>query len=155
MVVSRIPQGHHSRVWMTYNDTALLLAFAYTFAQDNKTKKVSFFVIRFQAIWLPWVLLLATLVMAGPGQAKIQATGIFAAHLYDFLTRIYPTFGGGKNPIFTPAFVRRWFGGDKPNSGVRGYGTAYRPADVNARRGAASGFAAWTGRGSGRRLGGD
>ena len=93
--------------------------------------------------------------MAGPEAAKIQFTGIVAAHLYDFLTRIYPTFGGGRNYVFTPYFVRRWFGGDKPNSGVRGYGTAFRPADQEARRATASGFSAWAGRGSGRRLGGD
>ena len=93
--------------------------------------------------------------MAGPHEAKIQLTGIIGAHMYDFLTRIYPTFGGGRNPIFTPRIVRRWFGGDKPNSGARGYGTAFRPADDDARRGTTSGFAAWSGRGSGRRLGGD
>ncbi|KAG7008050.1 25S rRNA (uridine-N(3))-methyltransferase [Physcia stellaris] len=98
---------------------ALILAFAYTYSQDNKGKKVSFFVITFNVIWLPWAMLLMTFIMGGPYAALHQAAGIPAAHLYDFVTRIYPTFGGGRNYIFTPAIVKRWFGADKPGTNVK------------------------------------
>ena len=103
-------------------------------------------------------MLLMTLVMAGPGAVMQQATGIVAAHLYDFLTRLWPTFGGGRNYIITPAIVKRWFGADRPNIQARGYGTAFRQATPAPGRGTSSGFGfstAWGTRGQGRRLGGD
>ena len=137
---------------------ALILAIAYTYAQENKGKKVSFFIVTFNVVWLPWVMLLMTLVMAGPGAVLQQATGIVAAHLYDFLTRLWPTFGGGRNYIITPAIVKQWFGADRPNIQARGYGTAYRQAVPAPGRGTSSGFgfsSAWGTRGQGRRLGGD
>ncbi|KAL8942708.1 MAG: hypothetical protein Q9216_001512 [Gyalolechia sp. 2 TL-2023] len=89
----------------------MILALAYTYSQDNRRKKVSFFVVQLDAKWLPWVLLLAALVLGGPQAMIYEGTGIVAAHLYDFATRLYPTFGGGKNYFLTPAFLRRWFGG--------------------------------------------
>lgn len=137
---------------------ALILAFAYTYSQDNRGKKVSFFIISFNVIWLPLAMLLMTFIMAGPNAAMNQATGIVAAHLYDFLTRLWPTFGGGKKYISTPAIVKRWFGADRPSTQTRGYGTAYRPAAQAPGRGTSSGFgfaSAWGTRGQGRRLGGD
>ncbi|CAF9911524.1 MAG: hypothetical protein HETSPECPRED_000362 [Heterodermia speciosa] len=104
----------------------LILAFTYTYSQDNKGKKVSFFVVTFNIIWLPWAMLLLTFIMGGPHATLYQATGILAAHMYDFITRIYPTFGGGRNYIHTPAIVRRWFGSDKRGANVKAYGTSYR-----------------------------
>ena len=140
---------------------ALILAFAYTYSQDNKGKKVSFFIITFNVMWLPWAILLLTLVSDGPNAVVQQATGIVAAHLYDFLTRLWPTFGGGKNYIFTPAFVKRWFGADKPGTNVKAYGTSIRSAASTAEpasRGSSTGIgftSQWGTRGQGRRLGGD
>lgn len=140
---------------------ALILGLAYTYAQDNRGKKVTFYIITFNVIFLPWAILLLTLVLGGPQAAMAQGTGLLAAHLYDFLTRLWPTFGGGRNYIFTPNFVKRWFGGDRPNINVRGYGTAYRQATAPPpSRGTSSGLGAfsggsWLGRGQGRRLGGD
>ena len=140
---------------------ALILGIAYTFSQDNKNKKVSFFVVSFKAIWLPWCILGLTLVLGGPNAALQQFMGLLAAHLYDFLTRLWPTFGGGKNYIQTPAIVKRWFGADRRGITVKGYGTAYRPASQATSRpsqGSSSGFSfsnSWSGRGQGRRLGGD
>ncbi len=120
-----------------------------------------------------------TLVMGGLNATMIQASGLLAAHLYDFLTRIYPAFGGGRNYIVTPEFVRRWFAGPAGRRGptTRSYGTAFVP-DIAGRAGTqqrggqqqpargasaggfASGFASgvsglWNNRGPGRRLGGD
>jgi Derlin-2/3 len=89
-----------------------------------------------------------------------EGSGIIAAHLYDFLTRIYPAFGGGKNYIQTPAFVKRWFGSQQPRQIHRGYGVAYHAGD-RAYQGLSNSSwysslgGSWRGRGSGRRLGGD
>jgi len=98
-----------------------------------------------------------TFVMGGPHAAMNQATGLVAAHLYDFLTKIYPEYGGGTNYIQTPSFVKRRFGADKRGVQVKGYGTAYRPGAAPSQA-SSSGFGfsgSWGGRGQGRRLGGD
>ena len=126
----------------------LVLALAYTFSQDNPDTNITIFVITFAAKYLPYALLLMTLVMAGPGAAKLQVTGLFAAHLYDFLTRIWPTFGGGSNWLQTPLFVKRWFTPEGTRVQERGYGTAvHARQDVPPNRN-------WSNqRGPGRRLG--
>jgi Derlin-2/3 len=128
---------------------ALILSFAFTFSQDNPNSNVSFYIVTFPAKYLPYALIFLTFVTGGPEGAKMQITGLIAAHLYDFLTRIWPTFGGGRNYIFTPIFVKRWFtsDGERPVQ-ERGYGTAvHAPQNV-------PGSTGWTGqRGPGRRLG--
>lgn len=138
--------------------SALILAFIYTWAQDNRGRKVMFFVIQIPAELLPFAMLAVTLVMNGWGGVMSQGTGILAAHLYDFLTRIYPTFGGGRNYITTPAFIRRMFDGQRVTA--RTYGTAYRPGQQSTQGSSSSGWgssfgSSWSSRGAGRRLGGD
>lgn len=103
-----------------------------------------------------------TLMMGGTGAAMQQGTGIVAAHAYDFLTRLYPTFQGGRNYIQTPRFVRQFFSTNTPATTQRAYGTSFRPASQQAQqppsanRGWTSGFSnSWSGRGTGHRLGGD
>lgn len=151
--------------------SALTLAFAYTHAQDNPNMQVSYFIVTFSIKWLPYVMLLMTFVMASPGQALIQATGLVAAHAYYFLTKIWPEFGGGRNYIYTPEFVRRWFAKPGMAPQRRGAGTTFNAGNA-ARPGAAppqpasgagagrswtSGFTGnnWGEMGPGRRLGGD
>ncbi|PKX96765.1 centromere/microtubule-binding protein Cbf5 [Aspergillus novofumigatus IBT 16806] len=111
--------------------SALILAFVYTFAQDNRGKRATFIIIQIPIEYLPWAMLVLTLVMAGWPAALSEGMGIIAAHLYDFLTRLYPTFGGGRNYLTTPAFVRRFFAAYAPRGEYRAYGTAYRPAGQN------------------------
>ncbi|KAK8213373.1 hypothetical protein M8818_002672 [Zalaria obscura] len=144
----------------------LILALAYTYAQDNPTRRITFYIVTFQVKYLPYAMLLMTFVMSSPNEALHQGTGLFAAHLYDFLTRIWPTFGGGRNPIRTPQAIRRWFV-KPPGAGTqRGYGTAFqgRPAGSQGQTagsgrtgGWTSGFSSgsWGSMGPGRRLGGD
>ncbi|KIW76117.1 hypothetical protein Z517_10862 [Fonsecaea pedrosoi CBS 271.37] len=138
---------------------ALLLALIYTFAQDNRGKKAHFIILQIPVELLPWAMLTLTLIMGGPQAALQQATGVFAAHLYDFLTRLYPTFQGGRNYIQTPAAVRRYFGADRSSFTHKAYGTSFRPGQPvpqQQSRGWTSGFSnSWSGRGAGRRLGGD
>ncbi|KAL8810611.1 MAG: hypothetical protein Q9223_006784 [Gallowayella weberi] len=138
----------------------MILALAYTYSQDNRRKKVNFFIIQLEAKWLPWAMLLGALVLGGGPYGMIyQGTGLIAAHLYDFLTRLYPNFGGGRNYIQTPAFITRWFGGADQRTQHKGFGTAFAPQSQQAAR-PASGFSTafsspWSSRGQGRRLGSD
>lgn len=142
---------------------ALLLAFIYTYAQDNRGRKVHFILFQIPAEFLPWAMLAMTLFMGGPDAALQQGTGLVAAHLYDFLTRLYPTFQGGRNYVQTPNFIRNFFVTNTPTTTHRVYGTSFRPAQAPAQpaassnRGWTSGFSSgsWSGRGAGHRLGGD
>jgi Derlin-2/3 len=137
---------------------ALSLAYAYTYAQDNPTRQVSFFIITFDAKYLPFSMLFLTFIIDGPGPAMTQATGLLAAHLYDFLTRIWPAFGGGRNYITAPQMVKRWFGARAGNVQQRSYGTAIhgRGTDNASAQatGRSTGFGGvWDRSGPGRRLG--
>lgn len=143
----------------------LTLALAYTYAQENPTRRLSYFIITFQAKYLPYAMLAMTFVMASPQAALTQATGLVAAHLYDFLTKVWPEYGGGRQLIKTPTIVRQWFQQPVGTGQTRAFGTAFqsRPAQsapqrpAGGSRGWASGFSSgsWSGRGTGRRLGGE
>ena len=135
---------------------ALSLAYAYTFAQENPTRQASFFVVNFDSKYLPFAMLFMTFVIDGVDAALHQLTGLIAAHLFDFLTRIWPTFGGGKNYIVTPQFVKRWFGATPGVAQARGYGHAVdnraRAAANTPSTGRSTG-SQWGNMGPGRRLG--
>lgn len=70
------------------------------------------------------MLLVTLLFPGGYFAAMIMVTGLIAAHLFDFLTRIYPQFGGGPNLLPTPAFLSRLV--ETPRVNERAYGTAIR-----------------------------
>lgn len=126
---------------------------------------MTFFFFTIRRKYLPGCMLLAALLMAGPQEALKQAIGLAAAHLYDFLTRIWPSYGRGVNPIKTPQVVQRWFARPAGANTQRAYGTAFqgRPAGSQSQTsnsgsgGWTSGFSSgsWGSRGPGRRLGGD
>lgn len=136
-----------------------MMAFMYTYAQDNRGKKAHFIVVQIPVELLPWAMLLLTLIMNGIGGALQQGMGIIAAHLYDFLTRLYPTFQGGRNYIQTPAVIKRYFGADRSSFAHKAYGSSFRSGQNVPQQpsgGWTSGFSSsWSGRGAGRRLGGD
>ncbi|KAL1957100.1 hypothetical protein VTO42DRAFT_6358 [Malbranchea cinnamomea] len=138
---------------------ALLSAFVYAYAQDNRGRRVTFFIMQIPVELLPWVMLFVTFLSAGWEAVLLECCGIFAAHLYDFLTRLYPTFGGGTNLIRTPDFVRRCFHPRQPvaaHGGYRFFPPANRPApQPQQRTGIFSSGSSWSQRGPGRRLGGD
>jgi len=140
-----------------YTD-ALMVAIAYTYAQENRGKKVKFIIITMDVKWLPFALIFLTFVNYGVYAAQLQLMGIPAAHLYDFLTRLWPQFGGGTRLINTPLFVSRWFGGGgvsvggarAPQVSVKGPVTVFRPPPTTS-----TWSSGWGSRGQGRRLGGD
>ena len=146
----------------------LTLALAYTYAQENPNRQLSYFIVTFSAKWLPYSMLAMTLVTASPSEALLQATGLLAAHAYDFLTKIWPEQGGGGKYLVTPRVVRGWFGQAAGTAQQRGAGTAFAGRSAGAQNvsssgqaggssggGWASGFSGgnWGGRGQGRRLG--
>ncbi|KAK2797993.1 hypothetical protein FQN50_008989 [Emmonsiellopsis sp. PD_5] len=140
---------------------ALITALMYTYGQVNIGQKASFYVIQIPIELLPWATIVLTMVLKGWFTAQVALCGIVAAHLYEFLTRIYPTYGLGRNFIWTPAIVKRWFGAQGMSQTHRAYGTSYRSAarETEDRAATASGNSwfssdAWNGRGAGRRLGG-
>lgn len=140
--------------------SALTLALAYTWAQDNRHAQASIIIFPIPAVYLPYAMLAMTLVMGSPQAAMIQGTGLIAAHLYDFLTRIYPEFGGGRNFLETPTFITRIFERSAPAVNHRAYGTAFAPAQRQAATASGSSGGgvlpeSWKSRGTGRRLGGD
>jgi Derlin-2/3 len=145
--------------------SALILAFTYTACQDDRLSKVTFFVVTIPATWVPLAMLFLTFVINGSGAAKIQATGLVAAHAHDFLSNIYPTFGGGANIVQTPEFIKRFFAITVQRVVHRAYGTAItnprQPRASAASTGTSSATAgsvlpeSWKSRGTGHRLGGD
>ncbi|EAQ90693.1 hypothetical protein CHGG_02628 [Chaetomium globosum CBS 148.51] len=136
----------------------LLMALAYTASQDQRGAKTNFFFFTVPAQTVPYCMLLASLLM-NPMAIPLQITGIVAAHLHDFLFRLWPEFGGGRNILATPGFVSYLV--KTPRILERGYGTAIRQptaAGSGSSTGASTGSVlpdSWKTRGSGQRLGGN
>lgn len=139
--------------------SSLIAAFAYTATQDEGGN-TRIFILDIPTRAVPLMMCFMTFFMThSTHAAMVQATGIVAAHLYDFLTRLYPKFGGGRNILSTPAFVRRWLSREDPSVSHKSYGTSYQAGTPRA---TASGSEAggvlpeaWKSRGSGHRLGSD
>lgn len=136
--------------------TGLILAICRTVTQDQRGQKASIYFVTIPAQMMPFGLMLMSLIMPnGYYYLPMQICGFLASHLFDFLTRYYPEFIGGRNLAPTPAFLSRFF--DTPRFFQRTYGTAIRPSDQSTGRttGASTGPLpdAWRTRGSGRRLG--
>ena len=136
--------------------SALVLAFAYTSCQDDRGMKATFYIMQIPAQWMPFAMLLVIFIMDSPYQAMIAATGLVAAHLHDFLTRLWPEFGGGTNLVPTPAFIRRLFQTRKTTVTHKGYGTSIAHPEQSGSA-SSSGVLpeSWKARGSGHRLGGN
>lgn len=142
---------------------SLILALATTAAQENPEQRLTYFIITFAMKWLPLAMLLMTFAVEGIESAKLQATGLIAAHAYDFLARVWPEHGGGRKLIQTPEFVARLFATPPGTAQARAYGTAFPGNDSNQRPSAGtnssgagwSSGSSWGSRGAGRRLGGE
>lgn len=134
---------------------ALILALAYTATQDQRGVKATFFFFTVPAQLVPVCMMAVTLLMQGPEAAMLQLTGLVAAHLHDFLTRLYPEFGGGPNVLPTPSFLSRLV--TTPRVLQRDYGTAIRGGQGAGSSTGSAGSGplpdSWKTRGSGHRLG--
>lgn len=136
----------------------LITALCYTAVQDQRGAKATFFFFTVPAQLIPYCMIGASLLMS-PGLIPLQLSGIVAAHLHDFLTRLWPEFGGGRNLLPTPAILSKLV--ETPRVFQRGHGTAFRApnrAASGSSTGASTGSVlpdSWKARGAGRRLGGD
>lgn len=110
---------------------ALILAMAYTVTQEQSGAKVNYMFVTMPAQMMPYAMLAINLLFPGGAMnLLLQLHGLFAGHLYDFLTRTWPNYGGGRNLIPTPAvlsrlvrsvesFIQGRFGGPARPSGHR------------------------------------
>jgi hypothetical protein len=78
------------------------------------------FGLKFQGIYLPWVLVAFTVLMGG--DPKPDLAGIAAAHLFYFLKDVYPENNGGKKLIGTPQFVRGLFSNEVRDPNTNAFG---------------------------------
>lgn len=133
----------------------LLLALCYTATQDQRGMKSQLFFISIPSQLMPYAIMFIDLLNGGPFALFLDLHGLFAAHLYDFLSRIWPEFGGGRNLIPTPTILSRLV--KTPRVMQRSFGTAIQSNDPPASRstGASRGPLpdSWQTRGPGRRLG--
>ncbi|KAH7033501.1 centromere/microtubule-binding protein cbf5 [Microdochium trichocladiopsis] len=131
---------------------ALLIALCYTANSDLRGATAHFYIITIPAQMMPYCLLLVQLLFPnGFENLKVGLTGLVAAHLHDFLTRIYPEFGNGPNLIPTPAFMSYIM--STPRIENTGFGTAFRPKSNAAGSGSGPLPDSWRSKGPGRRLG--
>jgi len=129
---------------------AMIIAICYTAVQDQRGVSAHFFVVNIPAQLIPYCMLLMNLLMAGPMAFMVGLTGIVAAHLHDFLVRIYPEFGNGPNLIPTPGFISYIM--RTPRVRTTTYGTGYNaPREMGGRSGPLP--ESWRSKGPGRRLG--
>jgi Derlin-2/3 len=131
----------------------LLLALAYTGTQDMRGAQINYFFINIPAQMLPYGMLFVSLLLGGPPALLLDLHGLVAAHLYDFLIRLWPQFGGGPNLIAPPQSLVNLVEG-QPRRGGSWAGTSSSPAS-----GSSTGVSrgplpdSWRTRGSGHRLG--
>lgn len=115
----------------------LIVALAYTSAQDNVEKQVMFYVIKVKAAFIPLIMLLMALIVGGQPAFLFSGTGYIAAHLYMFFDVLYPSIPGGRRfwfvqtpSIFHLLFPTTYNGKSGPNDRFQqttGFGTVVRP----------------------------
>ncbi|KAI1253853.1 hypothetical protein MGN70_004248 [Eutypa lata] len=130
--------------------SALLIAVCYTATQDQRGQTAHFYIVTIPAQLLPYCMLLISILLEGPTSFLVGLTGLIAAHLHDFLVRLYPEFGNGPNLIPTPGFLS--FVIRTPRAQTTAYGQKYVPPRAF---GGSSGPLpeSWRSKGPGRRLG--
>ncbi|KAF4119653.1 hypothetical protein GMORB2_4562 [Geosmithia morbida] len=142
---------------------ALVVALCYTATQDQRGMKTNFYFISIPAQLTPYCMILINLVFPGAAMTMLlQVQGLLAAHLFNFLTNIWPQFGGtGKSLLPTPPFLTKVVdsvrGASETIGGVASRAVSGESAarSTGQATGAFSGPlpASWRSRGPGRRLG--
>jgi len=87
----------------------LLFAITYTTTQDQRGQQASFYFFTIPAQLVPYAMLAMNLLFPqGIYNLLLQLTGLVAAHLHDFLSRLWPRFGDGHgvNVLATPPFMK-------------------------------------------------
>eukprot|EP00882_Tetradesmus_deserticola_P002337 GHRQ01002494.1.p1 GENE.GHRQ01002494.1~~GHRQ01002494.1.p1 ORF type:complete len:258 (+),score=77.66 GHRQ01002494.1:233-1006(+) len=118
--------------------SALIFCLIYLYSRHFPTQQVSIMgLFQVQSFYLPFAFLGITVVLGG--DPKPDICGIVVAHIYYWLTELYPTQAGRPSMLPTP----QWLKVLVSNMGI---GPPLRPADATP-----AGFSAF--RGTGRRLG--
>lgn len=107
---------------------------------------------------VPYCMILLSLLSSGAVMSiPLQIGGLLVAHLYDFLTRLWPEFGGGRNLLPTPKFLSRVV---NPGPLFRARPVFRAPSGPDEASATTTGSSAgpvlpesWKSRGPGRRLG--
>ncbi|KAG5932616.1 hypothetical protein E4U60_005102 [Claviceps pazoutovae] len=146
---------------------ALILAMAYTVTQEQSDANVNYMFITMPAQMMPYAMLAINLLFPGGAMnLLLQLHGLFAGHLFDFLTKTWPNYGGGRNVLSTPAVLSRLvqsagsvfqgrFGGLAPRSGGQRLGDGASGGAVGPSANHSGGPLpdSWRTRGAGQRLG--
>jgi Derlin-2/3 len=141
--------------WRGFYLKGLIMAMCYTVVQDKRGQKSHFFFFQVPAQSIPYCMLLWSMVL-NPMVLPLEISGLLAAHLHDFLTRLWPEFGMGPNLLPTPGFISKLV--QTPRFMQRDYGTAVQPkaSTSGSSTGASTGSVlpdSWKTRGTGHRLG--
>ncbi|ATY62974.1 Der1-like protein [Cordyceps militaris] len=84
----------------------LIVALTYTASQQQQGLQVNYMFVPLPAPLMPYAMIGVSLLFPGGIQDFFLGLyGLVAAHLYEFLTRIYPQLGGGPNILKTPKFM--------------------------------------------------
>lgn len=85
----------------------LNVALTYTATQQQQGRQVNhiFIPFRFPAPLTPYAMILINLLVGDRSEFYLGMYGLVAAHLWEFLTRIYPELGGGPSILKTPKFM--------------------------------------------------
>ncbi|KAJ6789683.1 hypothetical protein PWT90_00547 [Aphanocladium album] len=135
----------------------LIVALTYTATQQQQGLQTNYMFVPMPAPLLPYAMILISLILGGVQDVFLGIYGIIAAHLFEFLSRIYPQIGGGPNLLKTPKFMTRLVKAVEgrlqtvSSSGVTGGGDYASGSTTSAETGPLPD--AWKTRGAGRRLG--
>ena len=138
---------------------ALLLAMSYTVTQGQRGMTASFYFINIPAQLTPYAMIAVNLLFPGGVASMIlQLEGLVAAHLFEFLTVIWPQYGGTGNSLLpTPPVLVKLVDAISGVTERVGAATQGRAADSSAGRSTGSDSGplpdSWRTRGRGQRLG--
>ncbi|KAG1317175.1 hypothetical protein G6F62_013045 [Rhizopus arrhizus] len=100
----------------------ILLSTIYLLSQHFRDSPVWFmFGIRLKALYLPWAIIAQKFVMSGGEIPKASIAGLLSAHIYYYLTTIYPS-QGGRRYLQTPEFLKQFFSNRPRNSQTNMFG---------------------------------
>lgn len=103
---------------------ALNMSLAWTLAQESPFSQTTIIVLTIEQRYAPWVQLLVRLVLGGPANTLEPLMGIFAAHLFMFLTEHLPKAGGATWFARPPRVLRHLDTMEENGRKAKLYGTA-------------------------------
>ncbi|CAN6640971.1 hypothetical protein TRVA0_018S01618 [Trichomonascus vanleenenianus] len=104
----------------------LVMAFVYTWAQEEPEADTSFFIISVKAKFLPFLYLAIPVLGGDVKGAVVECTGLVTAHMYLFFDSLWPA-AGGPRLIHTPHLLTRLFPQTAGPPGSTPAYSVYRP----------------------------